>query len=147
MAPFSRTAADTRRMTEDYGIAKWVEREDAHARQVLSTAKLVVTFSLPIAAGFVSAALQKDDKAGWAITAVVLMAFALLLTLRVVVRKRGSDVDPSHLEGKPPNEVQAVLKSAAVADKKVAQSAHGLMVWQILLSSASAVAAVVELFS
>jgi len=134
-------------MTEDYGIAKWVEREDAHARQVLSTAKLVVTFSLPIAAGFVSAALQKDDKAGWAITAVVLMAFALLLTLRVVVRKRGSDVDPSHLEGKPPNEVQAVLKSAAVADKKVAQSAHGLMVWQILLSSASAVAAVVELFS
>jgi hypothetical protein len=147
MATLSRTAADTQRMTEDYGTSKWVEREDAHARQTLSTAKLVVTFSLPIAAGFVSAALQKDDKATWAITAVVLMALALLLTLRVVVRKRASNLDPADLEGKPPDEVQAALKAAALADKKVAHSAHRLMVWQILLSSTSAVAAVVELFS
>jgi hypothetical protein len=134
-------------MTADYGTSKWVEREDAHARQVVSTAKLVVTFSLPIAAGFVSAALQKNDKAGWAITAVVLMALALLLTLRVVVRMRAQNVDPADLEGKAADEVQATLKSAALADKRVAQSAHKLMVWQILLSSASAVAAVIELFS
>jgi Na+/melibiose symporter-like transporter len=133
-------------MSEDYGTVKWVQREDAHARQVLSTAKVVVTFSLPIAAGFVSAALQKNDKAGWAITAVVLMALALLLTLRVVVRMRSHNVDIADLEGKAADEVQATLKSAALADTRVAQSAHRLMAWQILLSSASAVAAVVELF-
>jgi hypothetical protein len=68
---------DTHDVTEDYGTAKWVEREDAHARHVLSTAKLVVTFSSGIAAGFVSAAFQENDKGAWSIVAAALMLLAL----------------------------------------------------------------------
>jgi hypothetical protein len=136
---------DTHDVTEDYGTAKWVEREDAHARHVLSTAKLVVTFASGIAAGFVAAALQENDKGAWSIVAAVLMLFALIWTLRVLL-KRKFEVSSDDVEGKSPGEVQAALKAAALADKAVADSAHGLMVRQVLLSLASSVAAAIELF-
>jgi hypothetical protein len=77
----------------DYGTAKCVEPEDAHARQVLSTAKLVATFSAAIAATFVSAAMQNNDKAWWSEASAVLMLLVLLITLRVVL-KRKSELDP-----------------------------------------------------
>jgi hypothetical protein len=137
---------DTHDVTEDYGTAKWVEREDAHARHVLSTAKLVVTFSSGIAAGFVSAAFQDNDKGAGSIFAAALMLLALIWTLRVLL-KRNSEVAPEDVAGKPPGDVQAALKAAALADKAVADSAHGLMVRQVLLSLASSVAAAIELFS
>jgi len=130
---------------QDYGTAKWVEREDAHARQVLSTAKLVVTFSAAIAAGFVSAAMQANNEGGWAHTAAILMLFTLLFTIWVVV-KRKSELDAKDVEKQPPDVVQAALKKAASADKDVAQSAHTLMVWQVLLSLGTSLSATIDLW-
>ena len=95
-------------MEEDYGTAKWVEREDAHARQVLSTAKVVVTFSLPLAATFVVAAMQNNDKARWSEISAGLLILAVIYTIRVL-RKRKSELGPDdsreevsrHCAGRP----------------------------------------------
>jgi hypothetical protein len=136
---------NTHEVTEDYGTAKWVEREDAHARQVLSTAKVVVMFSLPVAGGFVAAAMQNNDTGRWSESAAVLMLLAALLTIRVMFKKR-SELDPKKVEGQTHDVVQAALKAAAQADKSVAQSAHRLMVWQVLMALASTFAAAMALF-
>jgi hypothetical protein len=132
-------------MTEDYGTARWVAREDAHARQVVHTAKLVVTFSLPVAAGFVSAAMEKNDKGGWSETAALLMLVAALFTLRVIW-KRMSELKLEDVTGQPQEVVQAALTKMATADKKKAQSAHRWMVAQVLLALASSFAAAMALF-
>jgi hypothetical protein len=42
--------------------------------------------------------------------------------------------------------VQAALLAAALADKEVAQSAHGLMGWQVRFPLASSVVAAIGLF-
>ena len=50
MTSLSPIAVDTHDVTEDYGTAR------------LHTAKLVVMFSLPVAAGFVAGTMQNNDK-------------------------------------------------------------------------------------
>jgi hypothetical protein len=107
----------------------------------LSTAKLVVTFSAAIAAGFASAAMQANNEGGWAHTAAILMLF----TIWVVV-KRKSEPDAKDVEKQPPDVVQAALKKAASADKDVAQSAHTLMVWQVVLSLGTSLSATIDLW-
>jgi hypothetical protein len=145
MATFSHRHCDTQRMTEDYGTAAWVAREDVHARQVLHTAKLVVMFSLPVAAGFVAAAMENNDTGAWSETAALLMFVAALFTLRVIW-KRMSELKLEDLTGQPQDVVQATLTAIAAADKKKAQSAHRWMVWQVLLSLASSFSAAMALF-
>jgi hypothetical protein len=145
MATFSRIAADTHDMTEDYGTARWTAREDVHARQVLHTAKLVVMFSLPVAAGFVAGAMQNNDRGCWSETAAFLMLIAAVFTMRVIL-KRMSELKLEDVTNKQPDVVQAAFKSQAEADKKVARSAHRWMVWQVLLSLASSFAAAMALF-
>jgi hypothetical protein len=54
---------------EDPAAEHQYEREVAHARHVIQTAKLVVTFSAAIAATFVASALQTDDPDCWDIAA------------------------------------------------------------------------------
>jgi hypothetical protein len=130
---------------EDHGTAKWIDREDTHSRQVLSTAKLVVTFSAGIAAAFVSAAMQKNDKGAWSVIAAALMAATLIVTILVLL-KRKSELNLDNVAGKPPGEVQATLKVTALADKAVADCAHTLMVWQVFFSLFSSIAAAIELF-
>jgi hypothetical protein len=131
-------------MEEDYGTAKWVEREDAHARQVLSTAKVVVTFSLPLAATFVVAAMQNNDKARWSEISAGLLILAVTYTIRVL-RKRKSELDPTTVEKKSADIVQAALKTAALADKAVAEAAHRLMVRQVWLAALSSLAGAIAL--
>jgi hypothetical protein len=53
---------DPHEVTEDDQTDKWSDREEAHARQVISTAKLVVTFSAAIGATFVSAVMQASPQ-------------------------------------------------------------------------------------
>ncbi|MFG1932108.1 hypothetical protein ACGFK1_15890 [Mycobacterium sp. NPDC048908] len=131
-------------MTEDYGTARWVAREDVHARQVLHTAKLVVMFSLPVAAGFVVGAMQNNDKGGWSETAAILMLIAALFTMRVILT-RMADLKLEDVTDKSPEVVQEAFKEQAQADKKVARSAHRWMVCQVLLSLASSFAAAMAL--
>ncbi|WP_142392553.1 hypothetical protein [Mycobacterium sp. 3519A] len=132
-------------MSEDYGTAKWVAREDAHARLALHTAKLVVTFSLPVAAGFVSAAMAENDKGRWSETAALLMLAAALFTIRVIV-KRTSSLKLQDVTNQPQEVVQAAMKELVEADTKTAKSAHRLMVWQVFLALASSFAAAMALF-
>jgi hypothetical protein len=72
-------------MTADDATAKTYEREVAHARQVIHTAKLVVTFSAAIAATFVASAMQTDHPDCWDIVAAVFMALTFIVTAAVLV--------------------------------------------------------------
>lgn len=80
-------------------LAHWFDehigREDAHAHQVLSTAKLVTTFSAAIAATFVVTALQLGRASNWDTAAVVAMALSMIGVLYVVfcVRETAPDVN------------------------------------------------------
>jgi hypothetical protein len=74
------------------------------------------------------------------------LLLVLLITLRVVLLKRKSELEPENVKGQSPGRVQAALLAAALADKEVAQSAHGLMVWQVRFSVASSVVAAIGLF-
>jgi hypothetical protein len=112
---------------------------------MLSTAKLVVTFSSGIAAAFVSAAMQNNDRAWWSEVSAGLMFFVLLMTLRVVLKQR-YDLKTETVEGKPPEIVQAALKDAAVKDQGIAQSAHRWTVWQVRLSVVTSIVAAIGLF-
>jgi hypothetical protein len=108
---------------------KWVEREIAHARQVIANAKLVVTFSAAVAATFVSAELQKTDSTAWDEVALGLMGATLIFTFWVVLLRN----KPHRFEDDP-----APFDSA----RKTAEWAHWLMVVQVVLSAASVVAVV-----
>jgi len=74
------------------------------------------------------------------------LLLVLLITLRVVLLKRKSELEPENVEGQSPGLVQAALLAAALAVKEVAQSAHGLVVWQVRFSLASSVVAAIGLF-
>jgi hypothetical protein len=114
MAPFFRTPADTQRMTDE---------SDAH--RIVSTAKLVVTFSAAIAATFVATALQAQDDPLWLDDlAALLMFVALACTIRVVML-------PSHQ--KNANELK--------------DQAHRWMVAQVWLASASSLTAAIALLA
>jgi hypothetical protein len=56
------------------------------------------------------------------------LLLGLLITLRVVLLKRKSELEPENVKGQSPGLVQAALLAAALADKEVAQSAHGLFI-------------------
>jgi len=73
------------------------------------------------------------------------LLLVLLITLRVVLLKRKSELEPENVKGQSPGLVQAALL-AALAVKEVAQSAHGLVVWQVRFSLASSVVAAIGLF-
>jgi hypothetical protein len=78
-------------MTES--LEAWLDRhvrdEDAHAHQMLSTAKLVTTFAAATAATFVATALQVGGKLScWDGIALVTMLGALVLVVVVVCHKR-----------------------------------------------------------
>jgi hypothetical protein len=74
------------------------------------------------------------------------LLLVLLITLRVVLLKRKSELEPENVKGQSPGLVQAALLAAALTDKEAAQSAHGLMVWQVRFSVASSVVAAIGLF-
>jgi hypothetical protein len=108
------------------------ERELAHSRQVIATAKLVVTFSAAIAATFVATSLQGRDENYWDDSAAFLMLLTLVLTIYVVLLpSRHHKGDLGHMSDLA---FQALQTST--------QRAHRLMVAQVALSVlASAVAA------
>jgi hypothetical protein len=104
------------------------ERELKHARQQLSTAKVVVTLSVAIAATFVSTAYKKVC-GHWDEVGVLLMLVTLVLTVVIVAfaptPPRG-DVDDTTL----------------TRFKCWASWAHWLMVVQVFTSSLSVVAVI-----
>ncbi|MFL6083262.1 MAG: hypothetical protein ACJ74F_08635 [Mycobacterium sp.] len=121
----------------DQETIKEYEREVTHSRQVMSTAKLVVTFSVAIAATFVAGALQVNDThasspTSWDSAAAILMIPAALITVVVIV------LPPRHREGK--------LDPAFANNAKCwARLAYGLMVLQVAFASASSVVAALGL--
>jgi hypothetical protein len=117
-------------MTEDAATPHDYEQEVKHARHVLSTAKIVVTFSAGIAATFVATALQGQDQNYWDEAAALLMFGAFGMTIWVVVLR-----SPAHK--------RKFDDLAAREATKRAECAHRLMVAQVGLSAlASLVAAI-----
>jgi hypothetical protein len=117
--------------------AKQYDREVTHSRQVMSTAKLVVTFSAAIAATFVAGALQVNDAradhpTSWDTLAAMLMIPTALITVAVVV------LPPRHRDGK-------LDHGAAENAKCWARWAYGLMTAQIAFATASSVVAALGL--
>jgi hypothetical protein len=121
-------------MTEqlDEESAKSNEQEVKHARHVLNTAKLVVTFAAGIAATFVATSLQGRDENCWDEGAAVLMFVALGITIGVVVLR-----SPGHKRT-----YDAVAAREAT---NRAELAHWLMVAQIGLAALASLAAAVGL--
>lgn len=109
-------------MSDDPGTTKSIDPQDPTPHQVVSTAKLVVTFSAAIAATFVATVLQQGKPNCWDYLSVGLMGLTLLVTFVVVVlRPRPSE--------------------------STASLAHKLMVVQVALSALSSAAAAVGLLS
>jgi hypothetical protein len=133
MPTFSRTAADTQRMTEDCSTSSWVEREVAHSRRVISNAKVVVTFSAALAATFVAGTMDAGHQHGlWDEVALIFMGLTLIYTVRVVLLRHGAH------EGEMDRDV---FERA----KQIADKAHRLMVKQVILSLLSIAAVVCQL--
>ena len=98
------------------------EREVAHARQVISTAKLVVTFSVAIAATFVATEMQVSDRTSWEVRSAIAMGVTLVLTFVVVA------LAPSPPKGElDDNELTRLRKWACWA--------HYLMATQVFFSA------------
>jgi hypothetical protein len=108
---------------------KKADYDDTHAHRVVSTAKLVVTFSAAIAATFVVAAIQAEHDPWWLDEiAAPLMFVALLCTIRVVM------LPPRPHKSKRAKDAQ-----------ELADQAHMWMVWQIWISSAASLVAAIGL--
>jgi spore maturation protein SpmB len=106
------------------------EREVKHLRHVISTAKLVATFSAAFAATFVASTLQTDARDGWDIAAAVLMVPTLVLTFCVVFLR-------------PKHHLEELGAAAFDSVKLRADWAHLLTVIQVgLAAAASGVAAI-----
>jgi hypothetical protein len=104
------------------------ERELAHSRHLISTAKLVVTLSVAIAATFVSTAYKKAV-GRWDEGGVALMIVTLALTVVIVA------FAPSPPKGD-------VDGAALKRFRCWARWAHWLMVLQVLTSALSVVAVI-----
>ena len=109
------------------------EREVTHLRHVISTAKIVVTLTVGIAATFVAAELQVNQQNPWEKTAALLMIPVLLATPFWVLVLRA----PSHEKHL---DVEAFRETKSVADL-----AHALMVAQVGFSAVSSVVAALGL--
>jgi hypothetical protein len=110
---------------DDHATARWIKRQEAHSRHVLSTAKMVVVFSAPIAAALVVPAMQATDDPGCLDDLAAALLFIALgftfyvLSLRLPTPKLGLDV--------------GTAKDGA----DTASRAHYLMLVQVVLTIAS----------
>lgn len=126
---------------EDPMSEKWAEREEAHARQVVTTAKVVVTFWGAIAATFVATAIQTPSNKCLDRTAAILMLLALIVTAVVVAvpsRPRAG--------GDKFKDAQERTQAAEAAAKR-AEDLHWLMVIQVMLSGLAGVIAAIGLLT
>ena len=108
------------------------EREVAHLRQVISTAKIVVTLTAGIAVTFVAAELQGQHSNCWEIVAAICTIPMLGATFWVLLLRAPSH--ESHVDFK-----------AFMETKNVADRAHWLMVAQVGFSALSGLVAALGL--
>lgn len=123
---------------------KWADREEVHARHVIATAKVVVTFWAAIAAAFVATAIQDPGSKCMDEIAAACTGLALILTAVVVglpSRPREAKVEINKIFD-PADRVRA-----ATAAVRRAECLHKLTVIQVGLSIlASALAGLGLLF-
>jgi predicted PurR-regulated permease PerM len=120
---------------------KWADREEAHARQVVTTAKVVVTFWGGIAATFVATAIQTAGNKCLDRTAAILMLLAVVVTAVVVAV-------PSRPKagGHKFKDAQERTQAAEAAAKR-AEDLHWLMVIQVVLSGLAGILAAIGLLT
>jgi hypothetical protein len=120
---------------------KWADREEAHALQVVTTAKVVVTFWGGIAATFVATAIQTAGNKSLDRTAAILMLFAVVVTAVVVAI-------PSRPKARGYRFIDACDRTqAAEAAVKRAKDLHWLMVIQVGLSGLAGIIAAIGLLT
>ena len=113
---------------DDPAVEKWAEREEAHARHVTSTAKVVVTFWAAIAATFVATAIQTPDNRCLDRGAALLTGLALLITALVV----GLPSRPREAKLRIDNVSRPLARQdAALAMVKRAECLHVMMMIQV----------------
>ena len=108
------------------------EREVAHLRHVISTAKIVVTLTAGIAVTFVAAELQVEHSTCWEIAAAIFTVPMLGATLGILMLRAPSH--ESHVD------VEAFRETKSVADL-----VHWLMVAQVGFSAISGLVAALGL--
>ncbi len=108
------------------------EREVAHLRQVISTAKIVVTLTAGIAVTFVAAELQGEHSVCWEIAAAIFTVPMLGATMGILMLRAPSH--ESHVD------VEAFRETKSVADL-----VHWLMVAQVGFSAISGLVAALGL--
>jgi hypothetical protein len=109
-----------------------LEREIAHMRQAISTAKFVASITAAIAATFVAGTLQVDPQTHWDHAAAILMAITLGITFSIVWLR-----PKPHLRELDEDDVEVVEKQA--------RRAHWLMLSLVAFSGLSCVAATLGL--
>jgi hypothetical protein len=108
------------------------DREIAHQRQAISTAKIVVTLTAGLAVSFVAAELQGQDSHGFELTAALLTVPMLIATFWVLWLRA-----PSHQGDVGPVEFKET--------EGVANLAHWLMIGQVAFALLSGAVATVGL--
>jgi len=92
------------------------DRTFSRHRSQADTSKLVVTFSLAVAATFVATALQVTGNWGLDVLATVILAIAFLITLNVVLSDKIMEPDPAWLAQQLLRDMRVDGVVAAISD-------------------------------
>lgn len=133
----------------ELSLEQHAAREDESAGQVLSTAKLVTTFSAAVAATFVATALQVgkpsglDCAAAWTMLVVLVLTFGVVTVPKATLRPNdlpgGTDRQPTDISITHQNFITNVHKNM-----RRARWVHWAMIAQVLLSLSASVIAAIE---
>jgi hypothetical protein len=140
---------------DDWLDQHWDRAFARHTSQV-ETVKLVVTFSLAVAATLVASALQSDPKTGWDQSASVLLGLAFIATLisvmldRLKLPSRRLLLQEQEDEGWDDPElmanIQKVHRDLEEWNDRVVHYVRRSAEYQLILAATSGVFAVVSLF-
>ena len=125
-------------------LVEHATREDAHVSQVLTTAKLVTTFSAAFAATFL-AALQVGRPTALDYVAASVMLAALLITVGIVTVKKAT-LKPTDFTERDVASAHGRFIANVPRNLHRARWVHRAMIVQLIFSSITSLLADVEIF-
>jgi hypothetical protein len=142
-----RTLYEYLHMDDDakLSLAEHATREDAHVGQVLTTAKLVTTFSAAFAATFLAAALQVGRPTSLDYVAASAMLAALLITVGIATVRKAT-LKPTDFTERDVASAHGRFIANVPKNLHRARWVHRAMIVQLIFSSITSLLAVVEIF-
>ena len=125
-------------------LVEHATREDAHVGQVLSTAKLVTTFSAAFAAPFLATALQVGQPTCLDYVAACAMLAALLITVGIVIVRKAT-LKPHDFQAPDIGDAHGKFIANAPNNLNRTRWVHRAMIVQLIFSSITSLLAVVEI--